>query len=719
VRLLQPFEPKAGPEPPHATCLGVAKRVESPRLANPAHTDFSLRWRWLLPVAALVVIFHLSPFGDALDRGFFDAASRHPLRSPPLPTNSALVLVDETTMTQMSAAGERWPFSRIIFAQLLAALHLGGAEKVVVDFTFFEDSDAMQDQLLAGVAASAPSVTLARTAERNPVFWDEAFVSAHPRYFADKVRTGLADFSTDGDGVARAYVWPQSLAASGVAAPQPPGQRREPGRKPLIRWHGGLEQIAAKGVPVLSAAPYIAAGRPIIERLANAAPDLLAPDIGAALQAEPPLTGALADAIRGKIVFVGANASGTYDFKPTPVGKVEPGVLIHWTAWTNLTAGGFISALTWPFVFGAAVLAGAAVFFSGINRLSLVAPLVAAVTVTLMLLGGSYAALSAGWFLAPATPLAAIALMLLGVVAENFWLEQRRKREIQAMFGAYVDPGVVDALVRDPASIRLGGERREATVFFSDLAGFTDLSEKLPAEQMVEVVNAYLDETSECLHRHGAYVDKYIGDAVMAVLGAPQALPDHPLAACRAALEARQAIVGINARYAEKVGVRLEVRIGLNTGEMIVGNLGSSRKKQYTVMGDAVNLASRLEGANKAFGTGILLGEETARRVQTTMVTRPLARLRVKGKLQAIEVHTLHGAPGELPPDEKEFVEAYRTGYTALVDRHFAEAVAALSRALALQPGDSSTRRWHTEASTFMHTPPPIDWEPVISLDSK
>jgi adenylate cyclase len=688
-------------------------------LANSAHTDFSLRWRWLLTVVALVVIGHVLPFGNALDRGFFDAASRHPLRPPPLPTNSVLVLVDEITMQDMSAQGERWPFSRVIFAQLLAALHLAGAEKVLVDFTFFEESDASQDQLLAGVAAGASSVVLARTSERPPFFWPDSVVAEHPALFRIP-RTGLVEYPADEDGVSRRYVTANSLAAAALPAPSVPSGG-------LLRWQGGLHktsdkvlsEIQARGVLVLSAGQFIRAGRPIIERLANAAPNLDIAGLAAALAAEPTLTGATADAVRGKIVFVGANASGTFDVKPMPVGKVEPGILIHWTAWTNLVTTGFITQLGWPVVFGAAALAGAIVFFSGINRLSLFAPLVTASVAAVVLLGGSYAALSAGWFLPPATPLSATALMLLGVVAENFWREQRRKREIQAMFGAYVDPGVVDRLVRDPASIRLGGERREATVFFSDLAGFTDLSEKLPAEQMVEVVNTYLDETSECLHRHGAYVDKYIGDAVMAVLGAPQALPNHPLAACRAALEAREAIVGINARYAEKVGVRLEVRIGLNTGEMIVGNLGSSRKKQYTVMGDAVNLASRLEGANKAFGTYILLGEETARRVQGEMVTRPLAHLRVKGKLQAIEVHTLHGPAGELLPDEKEFVEAYRTGYTALVDRRFAEAAVALSRALALQPGDSSTRRWHTEASTFIHTPPPPDWEPVISLDSK
>jgi adenylate cyclase len=333
--------------------------------------------------------------------------------------------------------------------------------------------------------------------------------------------------------------------------------------------------------------------------------------------------------------------------------------------------------------------------------------------------GGSYAALSAGWFFPPATPIAAVLLTLLGVVAETLWVEQARKREIQSMFGAYVDPEVVAQLVRNPDSIQLGGERREATVFFSDLAGFTDLSEKLPPEQMVEVVNAYLEQTSECLHRHGAYVDKYIGDAVMAVFGVPLPLADHAIAACKSALEAHRAIDAINEKYAAKVGVKLKVRIGLNTGEMIVGNLGSSRKKNYTVMGDAVNLASRLEGANKAFGTGILIGHETARRVQSAIVTRPLARLRVKGKAQAIEVHTLHGLPSELSSTEREFIAAYRAGYDAYVAGRFVEGAAALQRADGIIAGDLTTTRLRDECERYSAQPPPAGWEPILTLESK
>ena len=660
----------------------------------------------------LVAVFHFSPIGPALDRAFFDAASRHPLRLPPVPTDSAIVLIDENTMKAMSDMGVRWPFPRGIFAQLLVALQQAGATRVLADFTFFEESDSpVDDATLAGVAAASPAVLLARTRERPPVFWDKDFVASHPAFFV-RPRTGLVEFPADPDGVARTYETKDSLAA---VAFDPPSTL--PGG--LIRWQGSLKQLGEKGVPVLSAVPFIEAGRPIIARLGVAAPGLEPEALAQALAGEPALTGATADLVRGRTVFVGTNASGTFDFKPVPVGKVEPGVLLHWTAWSNLTNGGFITAVPRPAMFAVGLLVTGAIIWAGRRQMALAAPLLATALLAVTIVGGAYALLSAGWFPAPGTPLAAAVLTLLGVVVESFWIEQARKREIQSMFGAYVDPDVVAQLVRNPESIRLGGERREATVFFSDLAGFTDLSEKLPPEQMVEVVNAYLEETSECLHRHGAYVDKYIGDAVMAVFGVPQALPDHAVAACRAALEAHRAIEGINAKYAEKVGVKLKVRIGLNTGEMIVGNLGSSRKKNYTVMGDAVNLASRLEGANKAFGTGILIGEETARRVESVLAIRPLARLRVKGKAQAIEVHTLHGLPEELSAAERDFLAVYRTAYVAYVSGRFAEAAGGFQRAEGIISGDLTVARLREESERYSRTPPPAGWEPILILESK
>jgi adenylate cyclase len=694
----------------------------------------SWRWRWIPALALLVVAFHFSPLARTLDRGFFDASSRHPLAAPVAPPPSALVLIDENTMDRLGREpfAMRWPFPRAAFAALIVGLERAGAEKIVLDFTFFDQSEsAEQDLLLAGTAAASPKVVLGRTAQRGPVFWTDEFRRAHVALFSTP-REGDVEFLPDDDGVARRYRVAGSLAAA--ALPETPRQSATTGgaqspdalihgarHDTLVRWHGPLASLDSAGVARLSAAPFIEAGWPMLDRMSQAAPDFSPDALAGALAREPELRGGSFDLVRGRTVFVGANAAGTFDVKPLPIGRLEPGVLLHWTAWANLRANDFIRECGPWLVLGTAALFATLILLVAARWPGVGAPVATALGLVALAGGGAYAGLSAGWFLPPATPVATALFSLLGVVAEGFWLEQRRKREIQSMFGAYVDPGVVAQLVRDPASIRLGGERREATVFFSDLAGFTDLSEKLrdQPERMVEVVNAYLEETTERLLDHGAYVDKYIGDAVMAVFGAPQASPQHAREACLAALATQRALVAINARYAGPTGVTLAVRIGLNTGEMIVGNLGSSRKKNYTVMGDAVNLASRLEGANKHFGTGILLGEETARRVQGELATRPLARLRVKGKLQAVEVHTLHGVPAELPEHERAFLAHYCAGYAAYCARDFSRAARELEAADRLMPGDLTTQRLREESRRFAASPPPDGWEPVLTLDSK
>jgi adenylate cyclase len=683
---------------------------------SPVRKLLPRRWRWLPPVAALIAAFHFLLGGAPLDWAFFDFSSRHPLLSSPVPEGSALVLIDEAAMHELGREpyAMRWPFPRMAFAGLIAALDRAGAARIVFDFTFFEQAEAAeQDSILAGLAAAVPSVVLARTARQAPVFWDQAFVAAHPALF-QKPRTGDVTFQADADDVARTYRVPESLAA---LAFDPPANVRGG----LLRWHGGLADLReGNRVPVLSATRFLVRGIEIIKRVSDAAPDAEVDSLGRALAAEASLTGDPSfDAVRGRTVFVGASASGTYDVKAMPVGKIEPAVLIHWTAWANLREGGFITPLPrWVALVGALAVA---VLIGLIGRWQpgLVAPGLAAGGLALAVLAGAYAALGAGWFLPPATPAAAALFALLGVTAENFLLERQRKREVQAMFGSYVDPGVVAQLVRDPAAIRLGGERRQLTVLFSDLAGFTDLAEKMPEEQLLAVVNLYLQEVSDCLLASGAYIDKYIGDAVMAVYGAPLSLPDHAAAACEGALAAQRVLAGLNPRFERDHGCTLHMRIGINTGEMIVGNLGSERKKNYTVLGDAVNLASRLESANKEFGTAILLGETTAGRVQGRFATRPLTRLRVKGKHEAVEVHELVGAPGELTPGQQAFLAAYAEGYAAACARRFADATAAFGRAVAARPDDAPARAWQEQSALYAANPPPTDWQPLLELDSK
>lgn len=678
----------------------------------------SLRWRWLLPVAIAVAVFHVTPIRPALDRAFFDSASRHPLRSAPPPDGSAIVLMDDATLDALSrnGFGGTWPPPRGIFAALIAGLYRAGAAQIVLDFVFLDHSAAMeQDLLLGALAAGVPSVTLGRTQKQRPAFWDDAFLAKHAALFTHP-RTGLVDADVDDDGVIRGYHARDSLAAAVFSAPA----TTDGG---LLRWHGGLERIRRQDtrVPVLSAASFVLAGLPTVGRLAESAPDgnydpaKLAP----ALATEEPLRGGAYDGVRGRIVFVGVNATGTFDQKPLAVGGLEPGVLVHWTAWANLVDGDFIRRLPAAVsAFAAVVIIGLLVFTS-FRQAAVLIPIAAAIGLAALTLAAAYVGLAQGWFLAPATPVLASGLGLIGVVTEKFWTERQRRREVQAMFGSYVAPEVVERLVQDPNAIRLGGEKREATVFFCDLAGFTDLTEKVSPAELFDLVNGYLHETSDCLMEHGAYIDKYIGDAVMAVFGAPLDRPDHALAACRAALGAQRVLAARNARLLVSHQHTLHMRIGINTGDMLVGNLGSERKKNYTVLGDAVNLASRLEGANKEFGTSILLGEETAARVRDALVLRPLTALRVKGKQTAVQVFELVGEVGDLTAHKKEFLARYGEGHALYTARRFAEAESALARALALAPDDEMTRNLIDAARELATTPPTDDWQPILSLKTK
>ncbi|MDB6094230.1 MAG: adenylate/guanylate cyclase with Chase sensor [Verrucomicrobia bacterium] len=687
----------------------------NPRVLKVSRPTLVRRWRWLVPVALLVLGFHFSPLGPALNHAFFDGVSRHPFHAKPPPPGSALVMMDDDMMKELSdkGFGFTWPPPRTTFAALIVGLQRAGASHIVMDFTFIDHSAAAeQDAFLGNLSAIMPEVVLARTTKQWPAFWDETFVKEHPAFFQIP-RTGVATMDAQSDGVIRHYTAEASLAAAALPPSDSSGG--------LLRWHGGLEQIRANGsrVPVVSAGRYIVSGLHIIDRLAEAVPDANPAALTQALAKEPLLTGPGFDELRGRTVFVGASASGTFDQKPFPIGNLEPGVIVHWTAWTNLVENDFITPISSWYSLAVAVLVVAILALFGVQKTGILGPILFSAGASIILIGGAYIGISLGWYFQPSTPVVAAILALIGVVAETFWDERRRREEVQTMFGSYVAPEVVEMLVRDPNAIRLGGERREASVFFCDLAGFTDLSEQVTPGELLELINGYLQETSDCLMEHGAYIDKYIGDAVMAIFGAPLHQPGHALAACRAALAAMRILEERNKKLLVTHGRTLGMRIGINTGDMIMGNLGSERKKNYTVLGDTVNLASRLEGANKEFGTGILLGETTSKLVRDHLVIRPLTGLKVKGKNTAVNVCELVGEIADLTPEKKNFLAVYGEAHSLYTHRNFAEAASAFERAAALEPHDSMTQDLLEDARRFAAAPPPPGWYPTLSLKTK
>ncbi len=283
-----------------------------------------------------------------------------------------------------------------------------------------------------------------------------------------------------------------------------------------------------------------------------------------------------------------------------------------------------------------------------------------------------------------------------------------------AAFRKYIPADLVKTLVREGVEPRPGGSMRTLTVLFADIAGFTGLSERL-GDRIIPLLSNYLDIMSREVSAEGGTIDKFIGDAVMAFWGAPAANADHAVDACRAALACQQAL---RAELKDDGGRPLRVRIGINSGEMLVGNIGSEFRLNYTVIGDAVNVASRLEGANKDYGTDIIIGEQTRRLAGDRVQVRELDRLMVRGRMGSLAIYQLLAAaePGAEPPS---WVALYESGLAAYRARNFAEAMGFFRQLLAVRPADQPARMMFDRCSQLLKSPPAPDWEATTAMKLK
>lgn len=357
-------------------------------------------------------------------------------------------------------------------------------------------------------------------------------------------------------------------------------------------------------------------------------------------------------------VFFGLTAPGLHDMRATPVSAVYPGVEIHATALDNLITGDFIrKPPTWAVAAWVFLLCLGAAFAGSLFQAVRHSVVVFAFLLPLPILGG-FLTYPLGYWWPVMVAEVGVLLVLLGVVFLNLALVGEQKRFIKKAFNHYLSPVVIERILEDPDQLRLGGERRELTIFFSDLAGFTSLSEGLDPQELTHLLNDYLSEMSEFILKAGGTLDKYEGDAIIAFWNAPLSQPDHALAACRAALKCNQRLLQRASEYEKRLGRVLWARIGINTGPVVVGNMGSRQRFDYTVLGDAANLASRLEGANKVFGTPLMVSEETWRQTRGELSGRKLGRLKVVGRKEAVTVYQPLGEAGQgLSPEMEIFTQ--------------------------------------------------------------
>lgn len=301
----------------------------------------------------------------------------------------------------------------------------------------------------------------------------------------------------------------------------------------------------------------------------------------------------------------------------------------------------------------------------------------------------------------------------------KFMSEESQKRYIKDVFSKYMAPRVVEELIKDPGKLQLGGELRNISIFFSDVAGFSSISEKLTPPQLVALLNEYLSEMTDIILKYEGTVDKYEGDAIIAFFGAPLAFEDHPQRVCLAAIDMKRRLAELREEWRKKGTFELKVRMGINTGDAVVGNMGSKQRMDYTMMGDAVNLASRLEGANKYYGTYTMISESTYDRVKDIVEARELDLIRVVGKEEPIKVYELLGKKGTLPGYMYEMLSKYNEGLQLFRNRQWDDAISAFKAGLRIVPDDGPCKTYIERCKEFSKTPPPKKWDGVYRLKTK
>lgn len=679
----------------------------------------------LAPLLALAVAE--ARVGRALERRVYDGWFT--LRgSLPRPDGVVVVAID----TDSEASLGRYPWSREWHARLLRNLHRAGARVVAFDLTFADRFPGPDSAFRAAIDETGIAVLGAKT---DVVFRRGArgYRLEEPAGVLRGAPVGIVDVRPDAvDGVVREYpvlhAYPQGivpqlgvqalLRARGLPADslrQVPGGWRlagrtipaGPGGGMLVDWLGPTGSVATHSYATVVDDAATDIGEWDLDSFEDLARD---------------------GVFRDRIVLVGTTVPEHQDLHPTPVrdaagtaGAVPmPGVEIHAQAVAALLAGRSVRPVPRPAQYAWVVLLAAAAVLA-LGRLRGRRGAAVAVALALLAVGAAWLLFTfAGTWLWTVAPVLAVALASGGSAAVLWTNEAREKARIRGMFQQYVPPAVVRELIRRPELLSLGGEERVATVLFSDVQAFSAVAERLPPTQLVALLNEYLTAMTDVVVEHGGIIDKYVGDCLMAEFGVPVPLQDHAVHACRAALRMRDELRRLREEWQRRGLPALHARTGINTGPVLVGNLGSHRMMDYTCMGDHVNLASRLEGLNKEYGTEIVVSAFTWRQVEAHFIGREIDRVRVVGRDEAVPVYELIATrEAGVDADTAALLAGFGDALSLCRARRYGEALAAFQALAERHPQDGPTAAHLERCREYVIHPPSGEWDGVHQLTSK
>ncbi|MCX7048995.1 MAG: adenylate/guanylate cyclase domain-containing protein [Candidatus Sumerlaeota bacterium] len=658
----------------------------------------------------------------------------------------SLVLLDQSSLEW--AADEplkwHWPWPRAAYEAILSCCRRGGAKAVIFDSIFTENSSYGEDddQVFGAAIGKAPDVAMA-------VFLSQE--QGLTRHWPDDCATRTIAV----EGLDRYILTPAAKqlimprAAFPVPAIRVPSAvlgniYSEAEKGATVRRLAPFRVFDGRFFPTLGLAAYLAGNKgealaltgnelrigsrsiPLdahgnaILRFRGPTQTHKAINAAAVIQSEMRLRegGAASGDLglfRNRYVFFGTTAPGLLDLRATPISPIYPGVEIQATLLDNLLAGDFFREFPGKYsLLTLLILACLAGMAGRVCANGWQTSVAAVVLLPLPILAGFFAAAQGHW-LPVAGPQTAIILALAGTLIVNYSVEGRQKRFIKSAFKQYLSPAVIAQIVKDPQRLRLGGETRELSIYFSDIQGFTSISEKLEPQALTALLNDYLTAMTDIIMDEGGTVDKYEGDAVIAFWNAPLDLPDHATRAVRSALRCQKKLDELRPAFRERIGGRdMRMRIGLNTGPVVIGNMGSNQRFNYTFLGDAGNLASRLEGINKQFGTYVMLSEMMLSRLTgDEFATRELSRVQVVGKKTAVRV--FEPMWREEYAARREILEAFDRALRHYYDGRFEEALNGFE---AIANADAPAAAYAKRCKGLIENPP-AQWEGVWEMTEK
>ncbi len=699
------------------------------------------RW-WVGPVLGLLASLALLPLSwTVVLQGFelktVDARMR--LRgAAPVAPEVVVCAVDRRSVARLG----QWPWPRSVLAQLVRRLNQAGARTIAFDMIFaepdrggIEQDRALEDafeeagNIVLGFYLTAEDVGSGEAPTRYPApvetlvlppgdfpelsSWS-ALVTNLPSLTQVAPLAGNFNVIPDSDGTVRHY----SLVVRHSTGVYPSLALRA-----VERFRGG-PGISVR--PYQGVVPRVRLGG--LEVPSNEKGELwvnFRGGFGQTFRYESivdVLDGKVApDAFRDRLVFVGATETGLGDVVTTPFDTMAPGVEVHATVADTLLHERYMHDGAPEALFGIMALLFLGPLAGGLAtapRRPLHGAWGVAAVVLLYGVSTQLVFIRAARHLDLVLPVMATAV---GYTAAAVWrnvFTEARAREIRRLMGKYVPDPVIQEMLRDPENVRFGGEKRELTVLFADLRGFTSISERLPPEEVVTFLNRFLESMTEIILAHEGTVDKYMGDAIMAFFGAPVAQADHSQRACAAALAMQASLAERNRQLVAESRQPVLAGIGINTGPMSVGNMGSTRIFDYTVIGDHVNLGSRLEGLTRRLGVNIIVSQFTADQVAVDFVFREIDLVRVKGRKVPVRVFELLGASGEKVLTE-DFRRQFADGLAAYRARSFDMADKCFRDALRLRPDDGPSKLYLDRLKAFQTSPPHSDWDGVTKMSEK